>query len=202
MKKLKKLLLTGFEPFLDFPVNPTAKIVEKLAGSTLNGYEIVGKVLTVDFTKSGEQLLAEIADVQPDALISLGLAGGRYKITPERIAINCNDGEADNTGHVPNGEAIFEDGQDGLFSKLPIDKMVQKLTGSGLPAGISNTAGTYLCNNVMYHGLYHFQKENLPVPSGFIHIPASHDLAIKHKGIPSWSDDDLMKAVKICIACL
>lgn len=199
---MKKLLLTGFEPFLNFPVNPTAKIVEQLDGSTLNGYEIVGKILTVDFSKGGKQLLGEIADVQPDALISLGLAGGRYKITPERIAINCNDGEADNTGHVPNGEAIFEDGQDGLFSKLPIDEMVKRLTESGLPAGISNTAGTYLCNNVMYHGLYHFKKENPSAPSGFIHIPASHELAIKHKGIPSWSDDDLMKAIKICIECL
>ncbi|ASN06127.1 pyroglutamyl-peptidase I [Virgibacillus necropolis] len=199
---MKKLLLTGFEPFLDFPVNPTAKIVEELDGSTLNGYEIVSKVLTVDFSKSGKQLLDEIKNVQPDALISLGLAGGRYKVTPERIAINCNDGESDNKGHVPNGEAIFENGQDGLFSTLPLDKMVERLVRSGLPAEISNTAGTYLCNNVMYHGLYHFQKENLSVPSGFIHIPASHDLALKHKGIPSWSNDDLIKAVRTCIECL
>lgn len=202
MKELKKLLVTGFEPFLDFPVNPTAQIAEQLDGTRLNGYEITSKILTVDFSKSGNQLLDEIKDVEPDALISLGLAGGRYKITPERIAINCNDGEPDNTGHVPNGEAIFEDGEDGLFSQLPIDKMVKRLIESGLPAGISNTAGTYLCNNVMYHGLYYFKQEKLSVPSGFIHIPASHELALKHKGIPSWSHDDLMKAVEICIACL
>ncbi|ASK62338.1 peptidase C15 [Virgibacillus phasianinus] len=199
---MKKLLLTGFEPFLDYPVNPTMEIVEQLDGSIMNGYEIIGKVLTVDFSKSGENLLNEINLAKPDAVISLGLAGGRYKVTPERIAINCNDGNSDNTGNQPKNEVIFEDGQDGIFSTLPIEDMVKKLEESGLPTEISNSAGTYLCNNVMYHGLYHFKKSNQFVPCGFIHIPASHELALKHKKIPSWSHADLMKAVEICISCL
>lgn len=202
MIKLKKLLLTGFEPFLGYPINPTMKIVEQLDGSTIDGYEVHGRVLTVDFSKSGINLLEEINRVQPDAVISLGLAGGRYKITPERIAINCNDGDSDNTGNKPENEMIFEDGLDGIFTTLPIDEMVKRLTESGLPTEISNSAGTYLCNNVMYHGLYHLKKESHPVPSGFIHIPASHELALRHKGIPSWSHDDLIKAIQICIECL
>lgn len=90
---VKKVLLTGFEPFLDYPINPTMKIVEQLDGNIINKFKVVGRILIVDFAKSGKQLLQEIEDVQPDAVISLGLAAGRYKITPERIAINCNDGE-------------------------------------------------------------------------------------------------------------
>lgn len=199
---MKKMLLTGFEPFLNFPVNPTMDIVKELDGSKINGYEIVGKILTVDFAKSGKQLLEEIKSVQPDAVISLGLGGGRYKINPERIAINCNDGPKDNRGYKPNGQTIYSGGKDGMFSTLPIKKMVDQLNEAGLPAEISNTAGTYLCNNIMYHALYYFEQNNQSIPSGFIHIPASHQLAIQHKKIPSWSGEDLIKAIRICIECL
>lgn len=196
---MKKLLLTGFEPFLDFPVNPTMKIVEELDGQTINGYEIVGKILTVEFNQSGQQLVHHIQEIEPDAVISLGLAGGRYKITPERIAMNCNDGDADNSGRVPRDEWIEENGPDAIFSTLPIRRMVERLTEQELPADISNTAGTYLCNNVMYQALYYIQSHNMNTQAGFIHIPASHELAIKHKRIPSWSHRDLLQGVRTCI---
>lgn len=200
---MKKLLLTGFEPFLDFPINPTMRIAQQLDGGEINEFKVISKILTVDFTKSGTQLLQEIEKVKPDAVISMGLAGGRYKITPERIAINCNDGDSDNQGYTPRGEKIFVDGQDGIFTTLPINKMIERLTEACLPAEISNSAGTYLCNNVMYHGLYYFSQRNQSdIPSGFIHIPASHELALKHKQIPSFSHEDLLRAIEICIECL
>ncbi|MFA1822209.1 pyroglutamyl-peptidase I [Virgibacillus oceani] len=199
---MKKLLLTGFEPFLDYPINPTREVVKSLSGKVINDFEVHGEILTVDFAKSGEQLLATVEKIKPDAIISLGLAGGRHKMTPERIAINCNDGPADNTGWKPNGEKIFADGKDGIFTTLPIDQMVKYLTEAGLPAEISNTAGTYLCNNVMYHALYYIRKNQLSLPAGFIHIPASHELAIEQKKGPSWSQEDLNRAVALCIACL
>ncbi|WP_096185665.1 pyroglutamyl-peptidase I [Evansella halocellulosilytica] len=199
---MNTLLLTGFEPFLDFPLNPTMEIVNELDGELIGDYRIVGKILTVDFSKSGDQLIREIETVNPDAVISLGLAGGRFKITPERIAINCNDGEEDNYGYKPDGERIVENGSDGLFSTLPIKDMVSNLTKAGFPAEISNTAGTYLCNNVMYRGLSYFQKDQKSVPSGFIHIPASHQLAVEHGKIASWSHDDLVKSIRICIKSL
>ncbi|SET08443.1 pyroglutamyl-peptidase [Oceanobacillus limi] len=198
---MKKLLLTGFEPFLEFPINPTTAIAQSLNGKTLNNYEIIGEILSVDFNKTGKQLLEFIEKHNPDAVISLGLAAGRNCITPERIAINCNDGPVDNNGHKPNGEKIFTDGPDGYFSTLPIQEMVTKLQESKIPAKISNTAGAYLCNNVMYHGLHHFKQQNLDRPSGFIHIPASHELAVE-KNMPSFSHEDLEKAVKIAISCL
>lgn len=199
---MKKLLLTGFEPFLDHPINPTVDIVKELDGKMINGYKISGEILTVDFTKSGPQLLDIIKETRPDVVISLGLAAGRYKVTPERIAINCNDGPKDNRGYQPDGQAIMKDGKDGIFTTLPIKQMVDRLHEAGLPAAISNSAGTYLCNNVMYHALYYFEKNNMSVPSGFIHIPASHALAIQNKKIPSWSHEDLTTAIRLCIECL
>ena len=199
---MKTLLLTGFEPFLSFTVNPTMRIVEELDGQVIGEYRIIGKTMTVDFKSSGSQLLSLMKEIKPDAVISLGLAGGRSKITPERIAINVKDGAADNEGHTPVDEGIQQDGPAGYFSTLPIRQMVEKLQEIGLPASISNTAGTYLCNNVMYEGLHYVHTHQLDIPAGFIHIPASHELAIQHGNIPSWSHDDLKRAISECIAVL
>ncbi|ARI76428.1 pyroglutamyl-peptidase I [Halobacillus mangrovi] len=200
---MKKLLLTGFEPFLDFSINPTQQIVRDLDGERINDFVVSGKVLSVDYKKSGEELLRYIEEMQPDAVVSLGLAAGRHKITPERIAINCDESkEKDNRGNTPSGRAIIESGPDGIFSTLPIQEIVDQLNSAGLPAEISNTAGTYLCNHVMYQGLYYFQKLELEVPCGFVHMPVSHELAVEHRGLPSWSQGDLTDAVKQIIYVL
>ncbi|KXH87018.1 pyroglutamyl-peptidase I [Sporosarcina sp. HYO08] len=199
---MKKLLLTGFEPFLDYTVNPTMKIVEELNGQQIGDYKIYGEVLSVDFMSSGKQLLEQIERHQPDAVISLGLAGGRYKMTPERIAINVKDGEPDNFGNQPVDETIEEQGEPAYLSTLPVREMVNRLLEVGLPAEISNTAGTYLCNNVMYEGLHYAATQRPSMKSGFLHIPASHELAIQHGKIPSWSHEDLKKGVAVCIEVL
>lgn len=199
---MKKLLLTGFEPFLHYTVNPTMQIVEELDGSAIGEYEIIGKIMTVDFKSSGQQLVKLLTEIQPDVHISLGLAAGRYKITPERIAINIKDGDADNEGNKPVDESIQETGEAGYLSTLPIRKIVNKLIENGLPAEISNSAGTYLCNNVMYEGLHYVKTTNSEMLSGFIHIPASHELAIQHGKIPSWSHADLKQSIVICIEVL
>lgn len=197
-----KLLLTGFVPFLDNPINPTEEVVKRLDGANINGYEVVTAVLPVDFNQSAEQLKQNIAKVQPDVVIMLGLAAGRSKITPERIAINVKDGAKDNEGYAPVDEPIDVDGPDGLFSTLPIRKMVESLKDNQLPATISNTAGAYLCNNMMYIALNEAIKNDETYLAGFIHIPASHELAIQNDRLPSWSLEDLTKSVKICIEAL
>ncbi|MET0787259.1 MAG: pyroglutamyl-peptidase I [Paenisporosarcina sp.] len=199
---MKTLLLTGFEPFLTFTINPTMKIVEELDGKTIGEYQIIGKTMTVDFASSGKQLLEFIREIKPDAVVSLGLAGGRTKITPERIAINVKDGNADNVGNKPVDELIQPTGPAAYMSTLPIRGMVDKLNESGYPATISDTAGTYLCNNVMYEGLHYVHTNNLSIPSGFIHIPASHELAIEHGNIASWSHKDLLESISICLSVL
>ncbi|MEQ2527290.1 pyroglutamyl-peptidase I [Robertmurraya yapensis] len=199
---MKTLLLTGFEPFLNFTINPTMRIVEELHNQEIGEYKIHSEVLPVDFEVAGKKLIEHIDKIQPDAVISLGLAGGRYKITPERIAININDGAPDNNGNVRVDETIQSDGPEAYMSTLPVRAMVNQLLKEGLPAEVSNTAGTYLCNHVMYQGLHYAKKYNKNTPSGFIHIPASHELAIQHGKIPSWSHDDLKKAIVTCIKVL
>ncbi|MFD1334190.1 pyroglutamyl-peptidase I [Oceanobacillus iheyensis] len=198
---MKKILLTGFVPFLDNPINPTEEIVQELHKKSVNGWEIVGEVLPVDFHVTGDHLVELIHKVQPSAIISLGLAAGRNRITPERIAINCNDGPVDNQGYKPDGEKIITDGPDGYFSSLPIKKMVKELENKGIPAKISNTAGAYLCNHVMYRALHEIEQQKLDIFSGFIHIPASHKLALTNN-IPSFAQKDLQRAIEICIGCL
>ena len=199
MSPLKKLLLTGFEPFLNYPVNPTMQIVEELHGLEIGQYKIHSEVLPVDFNKSGDLLMEHIHAHEPDAVISLGLAGGRAKLTPERIAINVSDGAVDNSGNVPVDEPIIEGGADGYFTTLPVREMVNVLKEVGLPAEVSNTAGAYLCNHVMYRALHYANQQRPNMLAGFLHIPASHELAILHGSIPSWSHEDLKKGVVTCI---
>lgn len=197
---MKTLLLTGFEPFLSFPINPTEKIVKELDGVGIGDYQVKGLLLPVEYEKAAERILTEIREINPDAVISLGLAAGRATITPERIAINCRDGEPDNNGVRLQDAPIVEGGPDGYFSTLPIREMVETLTEKGYPAKISNTAGTYLCNNIMYVVLNELQSLK---PAGFIHIPASHELAVhSQKEMSSWSDNDLLEAVKIIVSTL
>lgn len=195
---MTKILLTGFVPFLDYKINPTMQIVEALSNKEMHGYEIVGRILSVDFQQSADQLKQYIDEVKPQMIISLGLAGGRYKITPERIAINVKDGEPDNNGYTPVDESIYENGEDAYLTNLPIRNMVNRLQKEGFSAEISNTAGTYLCNNIMYEGLA-YAKQNEGVKAGFIHIPASFELAIQHGKIPGWNIQDLIACIKLCI---
>ncbi|KMN41725.1 MULTISPECIES: pyroglutamyl-peptidase I [unclassified Lysinibacillus] len=195
---MTKILVTGFEPFLDYKINPTMQIVEELNGKKIDCYDIVGRILSVDFQQSAEQLKHHIEEVKPQIIISLGLAAGRFKVTPERIAINVKDGEPDNNGYTPVDERIHEEGADAYLTNLPIRSMVNRLQAEGYPAEISNTAGTYLCNNIMYEGLAYAQQHE-GVRAGFIHIPASFELAIQHGKIPGWSIRDLVAAVQLCI---
>jgi pyroglutamyl-peptidase len=197
---VKKLLLTGFEPFLGFPINPTERVVSALGGQVIGDFEVVGLLLPVDYEAAGPRVLEALAEVRPDAVISLGLAAGRATITPERIAINCRDGEADNRGVALEDAPIVENGPDGYFSTLPIRQIVNTLNESSIPARISNSAGTYLCNNIMYTVLHAVEAK---IPAGFIHIPASHELAAGAKrDMPSWSQQDLTDAVKKIIETL
>lgn len=214
--KAKTLLLTGFEPFLNFKINPTEEIVKELDHQIIGHYQVISRVLPVDFTESEKLLLEYMEELQPDAVVSLGLAAGRAHITPERIAINCKDagGAPDNNGVVLQDAPINPDGPDGYFSTLPIRAMVNHLNENNFPAKVSNTAGTYLCNNVMYAVLHQLAHQNAngaanptetdepktaQIPAGFIHIPASHQLATQLNNTPSWSQADLTAAIKLAI---
>lgn len=197
-----KVLLTGFVPFLDYPINPTEEVVKSIASNGVDGLEIIPEILPVQFKNSESVLMEAIDRVNPDVVIMLGLAAGRSKITPERIAINVKDGAPDNDGYTPIDEPIDKEGPDGIFATVPIREMVNRMTEEGLPATISNTAGAYLCNNIMYAALHKAQKQGGTFRAGFIHIPASHELALVNKQLPSWSLNDLVKGVRICLETL
>lgn len=196
---MKKLLLTGFEPFLNYPINPTEEIVQALDGAVIGDYLVCSKLLPVEFRLSGDRIIEYIQDILPDAVISLGLAAGRSQITLERIGINCADGEKDNTGYKPLGERIVADGADGMFTSLPLNQMLEGLIEAGYPASISNSAGTYVCNQVMYRVLHHLQETKQSKQAGFIHVPANHSLALHMGKVPSWSQQDLQEAVQVLI---
>jgi pyroglutamyl-peptidase len=200
---MKKCLLTGFEPFLDHPINPTQEVVQALNKEIIGEYEVIGCILPVVFDEAGEKVLQLIEATKPDAVISLGLSAGRTKITPERVAINCRDGAIDNSGKRWEDATIEEEGDVAYFSSLPIRKMVNKMKEARLPAEVSNTAGTYVCNNVMYRTLHYLHRQgHTHIPAGFIHIPANHELTIHQPRYASWSTEDIINAIRLCIDTL
>lgn len=195
-----KVLLTGFEAFLGMESNPTEYIAKELDGKTIGEKKIIGRILPVDFHNSKHIVQNLIKEHNPDQVISLGVAVGRNRITPERIAINCMDGEKDNAGNSFVDKLIFEDGPDAYFSTLPIRKMVDAMKEQSIPAKISNTAGTYLCNQVMYSARHYISSHDLDIKAGFIHIPAHHSLVLDKPSIPSWALDDLKRAVEVILS--
>lgn len=195
---MKKLLLTGYEPFLKFKTNPTQAAVESLEGKIIGDYKIIGRVYPVAFKEINSLIEQDIEAVEPDAVLSLGLASGISSVHLERIAINTIDGREDNTGFKPNGEKIYENGADGLFSKLPLKQLETALLNENIPVNISNSAGTYLCNNLMYSELYYLQQKKLDIPAGFVHVPPSHEIGIAQR-VPSWPQEDITRAVHIII---
>ena len=145
-----KVLLTGFEPFGGETVNP-AKEAVKLVRDEINGAQIVKCYVPVVFGKAIETVHEAMIKENPDVVLCIGQAGGRFEITPERVAINCDDGRIpDNEGNQPVDQPVFADGAPAYFSTLPIKKMVEYIKAADVPASISNTAGTYVCNHLMY----------------------------------------------------
>jgi pyroglutamyl-peptidase len=167
---MKKILITGFEPFGGEAVNPALEAVTKLEGYPLIGAEIVTCSVPVVYLKSIDTVIEAIKAHQPDYVITVGQASGRTGITPERVAINVDDYRIpDNEGNQIIDEAVSADGPDAYFSTLPVKAMVKAMQDKGIPAQLSNTAGTYVCNHLFY-GVQHFLRDT-NIGHGFIHIP-------------------------------
>lgn len=172
-----KILVTGFEPFNGGNINPSEQIVHRLAAP--EGTTLIKKILPVEFKKAAEQLKEIFEEHRPDVVLSIGQAGGRQEISVERVAINVDCVKSsngskllpDNVGFIPVDEPIETEGPAAYFSTLPIWKIVEAIQGKGILAGISNTAGTYVCNHVMYVSLHQAAVNYPHVKAGFIHIP-------------------------------
>ncbi|GJM76692.1 hypothetical protein HMSSN036_89080 [Paenibacillus macerans] len=153
---MKKILLTGFEPFGGERINPAVEAMNRLKGRTLGQHVIVGLELPTVFGKSTDTLIAAMEEMGPDIVIGLGQGGGRAEITFERIAINMDDAAIpDNDGNQPLDWPIVAEGPTAYWSTLPVKAMTDQLRARGIPASVSNTAGTFVCNHLFYGLMHH-----------------------------------------------
>ena len=194
----KTTLVTGFEPFNGAALNPSQEIVRTLENRKLDGIELIFETLPCVFSKASPLLIGLIEKWKPDVVIALGQAEGRNQITPEKIAINLDDARiADNAGDQRINSRIIENGPDGLFSTLPIDRIISAISGAEIPVGTSFTAGTFLCNNVFY-SMQHFLQGSSTL-SGFIHVPLMSEQAKDFPGLPTMDLEKMVEAISIAI---
>ena len=197
-----KVLITGFDPFGGENINPALEAVKQLP-DTIEGAEVIKLEIPTVFRKSLEKIEENIIKHNPDVVISIGQAGGRVGITPERVSVNIDDARIpDNEGNQPIDAPIFEDGDNAYFSTLPIKAMVKEMNDNGIPGSVSNTAGTFLCNHVMYGVLYMAVKKYPNIKSGFIHVPYIPSQAAAKVNQPSMSINDIIKGLSLCIKAI
>ncbi|EEB35436.1 pyroglutamyl-peptidase I [Anaerococcus hydrogenalis DSM 7454] len=193
-----KILLTGFDPFGEDKINPSIELVKKVEGKISNA-EIFKLEIPTVFKKSGKILEENIRKIRPDVILCIGQAGGRSSITVERIAINIDDARiSDNLGEKPIDKKIRDDGDNAYFSNLPIKKIVEEIKKENIPAEVSNSAGTFVCNHLMYESLY-LAKKYKNIRAGFIHIPYLPEQVINKANTPSMDLENSLKAINIAI---
>lgn len=197
-----KVLITGFDPFGGEKINPAWEAVRALPDN-IDGIEVVKLQIPTVFKKSAKKLFENIESVKPDVVICVGQAGGRYEFSVERVAINVDDGRIpDNDGYQPVDSPVFEDGENAYFSTLPIKAIVEEVKKDGIPAAVSNTAGTYVCNHIMYSLLYYLNKNNLNIKGGFIHVPFIPEQVVEKKNTPYMELTRITKALEISIKAI
>ena len=196
---MKKILVTGFDPFGGEKVNPALEVI-KLLPKKIGENEVRILEIPTVYRKSVEKIEKEIESYKPDYVLSIGQAGGRASISIERVAINIDDFRIkDNEGNQPTDEKIYLDGENAYFSTLPIKAIQNEITKNGIPASISNTAGTFVCNHVFYGVRYLIEKKYKGIKSGFVHIPYIPEQVIGKANAPSMSLDNILKGIIIII---
>ena len=197
-----KVLITGFDPFGGEPINPALEAV-KLLPDNISGAEVIKVEIPTVFNKSIVALEKSIEEHKPDAVICIGQAGGRFSVMPERVAINIDDARIkDNEENQPIDIKIKEDGKNAYFSNLPIKAMVKNMIDNGFPAAVSNTAGTFVCNHIMYGLLYLIDKKYSNMKGGFIHVPYIPNQVIAKPNTPYMNLKDISKCLELCIDAL
>ena len=195
---MKHLIITGFDPFGGETVNPSWEAVSRLP-DTVGSYRLTKLQIPTVFGLASRTVLAAAEADRPDVILCVGQAGGRDAVTPERIAVNMASSKtADNHGTVLREEPILPGSPDGIFSTVPVAKMAQAITDAGLPGKISNTAGTFVCNDTLYRLLSHFAGTD--TKAGFIHVP--HLPSQAKEGAPSMELADIIRALTAAIEAL
>ena len=195
-----KILITAFDPFGGEEVNPALEAVRALPGEIAGARLVKGELPTV-FGRSREVLAALVERERPDLVIAVGQAGGRAQVSLERVAINIDDARIpDNEGNQPVDEPVEPGGPPALFATLPIKAMVEAIRAAGIPAGVTNSAGTFVCNHLMYGLLFLLQEEYPGVRGGFIHVPYIPAQVLDCFATPSMSLADIVKALELAVA--
>ena len=195
---MKHLLITGFDPFGGETVNPSWEAVSRLP-DTVGEYRLTKLQIPTVFSLAARTVLDAAKDDIPDVILCIGQAGGRDAVTPERIAINMASAKKpDNAGNQPLEAPIIPGGPDGIFSTVPVAAMAEAIAAAGLPGKISNTAGTYVCNDTLYRLLHHYAGTATRV--GFIHVPHLPQQA--EGGAPSMTQDAIIAALTAAIGAI
>lgn len=175
------ILLTGYEPFDDHQTNPSQRVAERLDGTEIADHPVVGETLPVEFGRAGEAVADPIDAHDPAVVLGLGLAPGRAAVCVERVGINVADcvGVADNADAEPRHEAIHSDGADAYFATVPVREAVADLLDAGIPARLSNAAGTHCCNYLLYSARAYVTEQDLDASVGFVHLPYTPEAAAR-----------------------
>ena len=198
---MKTVLITGFEPFGGYSINPSQLLLEECAGFPNKHVHIRPLLLPVDWKTVRQTLPRTVRSMKPDIVLSMGQADGRTMVSLERVAINVLHFRIpDNKGHKPLNQPIIKSGPTAYFAKMPLDRLHDTLQNHDIPAQISNTAGTYLCNQTMYLGLHASTFVKKIKICGFIHVPLlPEQVAEKQSSLPSMSFEIMKKAMEIIL---
>ncbi len=197
---MKTVLMTGFDPFGGEKVNPALRAVAKLEGKIIENHRIVTKEIPTVFGKSALAVEKAVGELSPDFVISVGQAGGAHAIRVERLAVNIDDARIpDNEGNQPVDAKTVEGGPVAYWTTLPVRKIVDELNGSKIPAFISYTAGTYVCNHVFYSTRHFVETNKLPIKVGFIHVPFLPEQVVGKPPVPSMSEEMIVRALEIAV---
>ena len=195
---MKRILVTGFDPFGGQPVNPAREAVLRLP-DTVGGYAIAKLEIPTVFGLAAETVLQTAEELRPHAILCVGQAGGRSAVTPEVVAINLREASIpDNAGNIPVNTPVMENAPAAYFATLPVRDMVQAVKERGIPCALSYTAGTFVCNDLLYTLLHHYRDTDVRV--GFVHIPFLPEQA--GKGVPSMELDTVVEALTAMIGAM
>ncbi len=198
-----KILITGFEPFGGETVNPAWEAVQGLP-KVLAGASLLKLRIPTAFNRAAASITNAMAQYRPDAILMVGQAGGRSALTPEFIGINWQDGRIpDNDGFQPLGTFLEPDEETAYFSTLSPDAMVARIRAAGIPAFVSYSAGTYVCNAVLYRVLHHVSRNGLPCRAGFIHVPFAPEQAVgKSQTTPTMATETIRQGLEAALMAI
>ena len=195
---MKKLLITGFDPFGGESINPAWEAVKCLPDA-VGEWELTKMEIPTVFGAASREVLDAAQELLPDAILCIGQAGGRKAITPEMVGINLRHARiADNAGNQPQDEPVAADGPTAYFATVPVRRMAEAIEEAGLPAAVSYTAGTFVCNDTLYAILHHYH--DTAVRAGFVHVPFLPEQA--KEGVPSMPLEDIVRGLNVMIGVL